>query len=185
MSTAVVFTRKQARLVRALRRDLQAALAAEEQAPTVERAWRLAARSERCLRLLRLAEAGLPLPAPRVPRARLGFAALAMVGRVVAGALARKASLALANAARVAKQARRVALRGARRTLRAVARRVLAVAVTLPRCPRVLALALAGWRVAAPVAVAPTVPAHATGPPSDPLATLLASHHHHHDHHHA
>ena len=125
---------KNARLVRRLERAYDRAIRAEENAVTLPQAYRLATISERCLRDLQAAQAGLPLPARKVPRtarnmAKQGLAALATIGRVIARALRtaaalRKAQVAAALARAVRKIAQ-VARQAARRALRAVARRAL------------------------------------------------------------
>jgi len=141
-----------ATLTRKCEREYRAALRAEEQAPTLPLAWWAAAASERCLRRLRTVQAGLPLPVVQPPRTRRnlaagGLAALAAIGRVVARALTREASLtrarlaaALAHVARKARKVTRCALR------RAVAAVVAALATVAPvaRCARALFAALAG-----------------------------------------
>jgi hypothetical protein len=131
------------KLVRRLERAYDRAIRAEENAATLPQAYRLAAASERCLRRLQAARAGLPLPEPRLPdtarnRAKRGLAALAAIGRVIARAVKaqaalRKAQVALAarKVARLARQAfRRAALTVARLALRAV---VLVVSVITPK----------------------------------------------------
>jgi len=125
-----------ARLVRSCERAYNAAIRAEEAAETETKAWRLAKASERALRRLQAARAGLPLPVAPAPRtaknlARGAFAALAAVGRAVARALVTQAALRKAQAALAARKAARLAaglVRAAlRRATRAVARKALAL----------------------------------------------------------
>jgi len=128
-------------LVRRLSREYDAAIRAEENAPTEAKAWRAAKASERALRRLQAAQAGLPLPvapAPRTARnlARGAFQALAAVGRAVARALVTEAALRKAQAALAARKAARLAAALVRAALRraacAVARRALAPAPVAP-----------------------------------------------------
>ncbi len=123
-----------ARLVRRLSREYDAAIRAEENAETEAKAWRLAKASERALRRLQAAQAGLPLPvapAPRTARnmARGAFAALAAVGRAVARALATQAALRKAQAVQAARKVARLARQALRRVGRFVARLVLRTVV--------------------------------------------------------
>ncbi|HYM54563.1 MAG TPA: hypothetical protein VES97_04325, partial [Solirubrobacteraceae bacterium] len=92
------------KLVRKLSREYDRAIRAEEDAPTIDKAYRLAAASERALRRLQAAQAGLPLPEPTLPRtalnlAKQGLAALANIGRAIARAVRTKAALLKAQAA--------------------------------------------------------------------------------------
>jgi hypothetical protein len=128
---------KNARLVRRCEDTYDAAIRAEENAPTEAKAWRLAKTSERCLRNLQAARAGLPLPEAKLPRtarnlAKQGLAALAMIGRSIARALATAAALRKAQAVSVvrlaARKVARAARQAARRALRTVARRALLIA---------------------------------------------------------
>jgi len=134
---------KNARLVRRCERAYDAAIRAEENALTEKDAWRLAKVSERCLRDLQAARAGLPLPErcpPRTARnlAKQGLAALAMLGRSIARALRSAVALrkaqAVSAARRLARQAARAARQAARRALRTVvtlALRTVALVVSL------------------------------------------------------
>jgi hypothetical protein len=126
-----------ARLVGRLTRTYDRAIRAEENAVTLPQAYRLATVSERCLRDLQAAQAGLPLPERKVPRtarnlAKQGLAALATIGRVIARALRTEAALrkaqAAATLARVARKAARLVRQALRATVRAVARRALLIA---------------------------------------------------------
>lgn len=144
-----------ARLVRRLSREYDAAIRAEENAADEAKAWRLAKASERALRRLQAAQAGLPLPvapAPRTARnlARGAFAALAAIGRAVARALATQAALRKAQAALAARKAARLAARLARQAMRRAARAVAARALALaPVAP------VARFAVVAPAAFVP------------------------------
>jgi hypothetical protein len=106
-------------LVARFSREYASAIRNEENAPTETAAWSLARASERCLRRLQAARAGLPLPTSRVTRrsrARQGFAVLAMIGRVIERAVRREVALRKAQIAnRIARGARVV-----RRSLRVV-----------------------------------------------------------------
>lgn len=126
-----------ARLVRRLEREYNRAIRAEEDAPTEHQAYRLATLSERCLRRLQAARAGLPMPEVRMPRtarnlARGGFEALAMIGRVIGRALRTEAALRKAQVAaallRAARKVARLARQAARRAVRVVALRALLIA---------------------------------------------------------
>jgi hypothetical protein len=156
-------------LVRSLEREYARAIRAEENAPTLAGAWRLAAASERSLRRLQAARAGQPLPESRAPRnarsmARDAFAALATIGRAIARAVKTEAALRKAQAAAAMARAARLAARSVRTalrmTVRAIAQTALSLAApapapteiesliaTLPR-PAGLELAIAGeWIV--------------------------------------
>jgi hypothetical protein len=124
-------------LVRSCELEYNAAIRAEENAPTEVKAWRLAKVSGRAHCRLQAARAGLPLPETKLPRtarnlAKQGLAALATIGRVIARALAREASLRKAQAAaalaRVARNAARLVRQALRAAVRAVARRALLIA---------------------------------------------------------
>lgn len=141
-------TKQLAKMVRKCERAYNAAVTAEENAPTLAKAWRLAAVSERCLRALQAVRAGQPLPEPkmvRTPRnlAKMGFAALAQLGRVVARAVQTKAALVKAQAAsallRVARKAAKVTRRALRSALGVVAR------LALRARGAVAAVAAASW----------------------------------------
>jgi hypothetical protein len=117
-------------LVRQMEREWDATIRAEEAAETEAVAWRRAKASERALRRLQAARAGLPLPVAAAPRtarnlARAGFAALASIGRAVARALATQAALRKAQAVSAARKVARLVRQSLRRTLRAVAVRAL------------------------------------------------------------
>jgi hypothetical protein len=136
MNTPRIGTKSHARLVRKLARAYARAIRAEENAPTLDQAYRLAKVSERCLRRLQAAQAGLPLPEPRLPdtarnRAKRGLAALAAIGRLIARAFKTAANLRKAqatNAARkVARQAARLVRQALRRVGLSLARRALAL----------------------------------------------------------
>jgi hypothetical protein len=126
------------RLVARLARVYSRAIRAEESAPTEAQAWRLAKASERALRDLQAAQAGLPLPVRPVPqtarnRGKAGLAALATIGRVIARAVAAQAALRKAQAANAARKVARLARQALRRTGRLVARLALrAVASAVP-----------------------------------------------------
>lgn len=145
-STPRLGTKAHARLVRRLAREYscgardkgcgKCAICVEEAAPTLEQAHRAAKHSERCLRRLQAAEAGLPLPAPRQPntarfRAKQGLAALAAIGRLIVRAVQTAANLRKAQAVQAARKAARKAAGLARQALRralvTVARRALAL----------------------------------------------------------
>jgi hypothetical protein len=118
-------TKAHAKLLRVLARDYDRAVTAEENAPTLAKAWRLAAASERALRRLEAARAGLPLPEPKMVRsprnlAKMAFAALAQLGRSVARALQAEAALRKARVASALANAARKAAKLARKALRAV-----------------------------------------------------------------
>ncbi len=138
------------KLCRRLAREYARAIRAEEDAPTIKAAYRLATASERCLRRLQAAQAGLPLPEPRfIPSARnlglSGFAALAMLGRTIARGVARAASLAKAQAASAAKRIARAAARAARMALRRALQLVaVAVLALVPATTRVAVVAPKG-----------------------------------------
>jgi hypothetical protein len=94
-------------LVAACARLYRGALRAEESAATVEVAWRRAAASQRALRDLQAAKAGLPLPSvvARLARAtrraaRTAMSALANIGRSLALSIARAPARAAAFARR-------------------------------------------------------------------------------------
>lgn len=98
--------------VRRLEREWRQAVRAEEAATTTERAWKLAAVSDRIAKNLTLARAGMPIPAPRFIRsvrnlAKQGMQALAMLGRAIARAVTAKAGLDKARAVLAARKVRR------------------------------------------------------------------------------
>lgn len=137
LQTAPLASPADARLVRRLEREYNRAIRAEEDAPTERQAYRLATLSERCLRRLQAARAGLPMPELRMPRtarnlARQGFEALAAIGRVIGRALRTEAALRKAQVAaallRAARKVARLARQAARRAVRAVALRALLIA---------------------------------------------------------
>lgn len=118
--------------LRKLRGDYQRALTAEQRAikrdVPIEKAWWFAANSDFYLSRLRLAEAGLPLPAPRTSKSKAlgGLKCLAMIGRVIKKAFQFKALQAKAALLRAAKLARRAL----RNSLKTVARLVMAALPT-------------------------------------------------------
>jgi hypothetical protein len=156
---------RQARLVARLTRAYDRACRAEENAATEAKAWRLAKVSERCLRDLRAAQAGLPaaqLPSRQLPptlrnRAKQALGFLGALGRSIARAIQCAAALRKAqvvNAAkRVARQVARLARAAMRRALLAIVARLPKFAVTVALAPAVVA-ALAPAALA-PVALAP------------------------------
>jgi len=121
-----------AKLVRRLERAYDRAIRAEESAETEAKAWRLAAISERCLRQLQAARAGLPLPEPRMPRtarnlAKQGLAALAAIGRAIARAVNGAAALRKAQAVCAARKVARQVARATRQSMRAAVRKVVSI----------------------------------------------------------
>lgn len=118
-------------LVRRLLREYDRAICAEENAPTLAKAYRLAATSQLCLRRLQAAQAGLPLPEPRpapatrANRAKAGMAALAAIGRAIARAVRAQAALAKAQAVAAARRLARVGRRALRNVVSFVARTIL------------------------------------------------------------
>jgi hypothetical protein len=122
------------KLIRRLERAYDRAIRAEENAATLAQAYRRAKVSERCLRQLQAVRAGLPLPAPRVPRtarnlAKQGLAALAAIGRSIARAVNGAAALRKAQVANAARKVAREAARQARKALRSVVRQVVSLAL--------------------------------------------------------
>lgn len=119
-------TKQTARLLRSLERDYAAAIRAEEEAPSMTAAWRLASASERCLRRLQAVQAGQPLPEPRTARnrARGGLAALAMIGKAIARGISARAALAKAHAVSALRRAAQLAARAARQALRSALRTI-------------------------------------------------------------
>lgn len=120
-----------ARLVARLTREYNRAIRAEEAALDERQAWRLAKISEKCLRRLQAAQAGQPLPEPRMPRTarnlgKLGFAALATIGRHVARAVATQAALRKAQAVCAARRTARKVRQAFRRAVRTIVGRVFA-----------------------------------------------------------
>lgn len=119
-------------LVASLQREYDRAIRREENAGTERQAWRLAAESERALRRLQAARAGLPMPpvnGPRNPKqaaldarrmAQDAFAALAALGRSIARALQAAAALRKAHAANALRRAAAAAARVARRAIGSV-----------------------------------------------------------------
>lgn len=144
----------------ALRRAYAAAIRAEEGAPTVAAAWRLARKSEAALRELRAAEAGVPF----VQKVVLNARAKARLGLAIARAVARKAALVKATAASVVARARRKAAKRARAAMRRV-RAALGRILRLPTAPAPTRKPT----TAAAIALASSVSSHA------PLAVRLVA----------
>lgn len=147
-----------ARLVARLTREYNAAIRAEEAAPTEAKAWRLAKASERALRRLQAAQAGLPLPVAPAPRtaknlARGAFAALAAIGRSIARALATQAALRKAQAVQAARKVARLARQALRRAGRFVARLVLRTVVVPVATPKKEILVMNAPKLAARITV--------------------------------
>lgn len=129
-SIPVIRTQPNMVLVRHLERAYAAAIREEEAATTVKIAWSRAASSERALRRLDAARAGLPLPVSRAPRnarakGRDAFAALAKLGRSIGRALTCAASLAKARAVVTARKIAKLA----RRSMRTAVRAIVALAI--------------------------------------------------------
>lgn len=119
------------RLVSRLAREYTRAIRAEENAATERQAYRLAAISERCLRRLQAAQAGLPLPEPRLPQtarniAKQTFAVLASIGRAIARAMQAAAALRKAQAVNAARKIARQVRQSLRAAVRTVALAALA-----------------------------------------------------------
>jgi hypothetical protein len=163
---------RQARLVARLTRAYDRACRAEENAATEAKAWRRAKVSERCLRDLRAAQAGLPLPSRQLPptlrnRAKLALGFLGALGRSIARAIQCAAALHKAQAVnaakRVARQVARLARAAMRRALLAIVARLPKFAVTVALAPAVVA-ALVPTVTVVPVALVPValVPVAAT-----------------------
>lgn len=113
MQTPALGTKAHARLVRSFELRYERAIRAEEGAADERAAWRLAAKSERALRELRLVAAGQPLPV-KLSKAKTGFAFLAAIGRVIGRAV--RAASALAKARRAVK----AVAAGAKRAIRSI-----------------------------------------------------------------
>lgn len=95
--------------VRRCERAYDRAIRNEESADTEVQAWRLTKVSERCLRDLQAVRDGQPLPERRIPRtarnlARLGMAALGLIGRAIARAMSALNGLKKARAALAARK---------------------------------------------------------------------------------
>lgn len=138
LQTAPLASPADARLVRRLEREYNRAICAEEDAPTERQAYRLATLSERCLRRLQAARAGLPMPELRMPRtarnlARQGFEALAMIGRVIGRALRTEAALRKAQAVGAARRVARQVARQVRQALRGAVRFISRLALNAIR----------------------------------------------------
>ncbi len=132
--------------VRRLEREHARAMRREESADDLALSWRLAAASDRVLRRLAAARDGLTIEAPRTARNRaLGaFVALATIGRVIARATVRAASLARASVAAAAKRAALKVAKVAAAAARASFRRVVSAVVALVASAPAAALAHPG-----------------------------------------
>lgn len=118
--------------VRRLEREWRQAVRAEEQADTTERAWKLAKVSDRIAADLTRARVGLPIVRRMVRSARnlgrMGFEALAMVGRAIARAVTAKRGLDKARAVLAARKVRRPRFTA----IRAIVGRIAAFFTTQP-----------------------------------------------------
>jgi hypothetical protein len=164
---------RQARLVARLTFAYNRAYSTEENAPTLAKAWRLTKVTERRLRDLRAAQAGLPLPSRQLPptlrnRAKLALGFLGALGRSIARAIQCAAALRKAqvvNAAkRVARQVARLARAAMRRALLAIVARLkftvvaaLASTVVAALVPTTVAPVALAPVALAPVALATTI----------------------------
>jgi hypothetical protein len=154
---------RQARLVARLTRAYDRACRAEENATTEAKAWRLAKVSERCLRDLRAAQAGLPLPSRQLPptlrnRAKQALGFLGALGRSIARAFQCAAALRKAQLVNAAKRAARLAHAAMRRALRQVVALVaksFTFTVTVALAPAVVAALAPAVVAPAPVALVP------------------------------
>lgn len=118
-------------LVARLQRDYDRAIRAEENAPTLRQAWKLAAASDLCLRRLRAAQAGQPIPMPRpapatrVNRAKAALATLGAIGGAIGRAIRAAAALAKAQAVAAARRAARAGRQALRNAVLFVVRNIL------------------------------------------------------------
>lgn len=122
------------RLVRKLEREHLAAVRREERADDLTTSWRLAAASDRAARKLAAARDGLVIEPPRTRRnlAIAAFNALGMIGKVIARALTRAASLRRATLAATVKRAARKVATLARLAMRRAVLAVTALVVASP-----------------------------------------------------